>query len=138
MGPRCRSLSEVETTGLDFSRIACPATLLERRARSFFFQRTVGRTTATSELRQSRTFVHRDMVSLIAFDLILWFVVASVNRVSLEFDRGCDHANDPTVHAASLRIPTHVIARAESTLHDVFPSLLSVTYHTRSRRNRRF
>jgi len=73
--------------------------------------------------------VHCDVIRLVALDLILWFVVASVNRVSLKLDRGGDHSNDRTVDAAGLRIPTHVVALAESALRHLFipsPSLQNV------------
>lgn len=62
-----------------------------------------------NEPRQRRAFVHRDVIGLIALDLVLRFIVRGMNRITLELNLGCDYFNNLAADAAGFRIPTDVI-----------------------------
>jgi hypothetical protein len=57
--------------------------------------------------------VHRNVIGLITFDLVLRFIVAGMNGVTFELDLGCDHFNDPAADATGFRIPTYEITLAK-------------------------
>ena len=72
------------------------------------------------EFPQRRALVHRNVIGLITLDLVLRFILAGMNRVSLELDSGCDHSRDPAADAAGFRIPAHMAALAESPLRHFY------------------
>ena len=71
-----------------------------------------------ARLFQRRTFVHSDMVTLVALDFILWIIWACVMRVSLVIGIFCKNLDDLAADMAGLRVPGHVIANFEFRGHD--------------------
>ena len=70
---------------------------------------------------QRRAFVHRNVVSLIAFDFVLWIVDSGVVYISLVINVFCVHLNDLAGDVACLRVPGHVIADFEMVCHIGLP-----------------
>lgn len=65
------------------------------------------------EFTQRRTFVHRDVVGLLAFELVLRIFRCRVDRVSFELDLRTNDANDFSRDASCFGVPTHTIADSE-------------------------
>jgi hypothetical protein len=55
----------------------------------------VSRISSASQLPECRPLVHRDVIGLIALDLVLWLILGCMNSVTLEGDLGCNHSDDP-------------------------------------------
>ena len=68
--------------------------------------------------------MHRDVVSLIALDFILWVGAARVVRISFVINVFSVHPYDLAGDVASLRVPGYVIADFEFRCHDAFPKRL--------------
>ena len=68
-------------------------------------------------LSQRCTFVHRDVVGLVALDFILWIVRARVMRVSLVISIFCMNLDDLAADMTRFRVPRHVIANFEFRSH---------------------
>jgi hypothetical protein len=64
-----------------------------------------------------RSLVHRDMIGLIALDLVLRIILARVNRVTLKCDCGCDDSGDAAADTPGFRVPAHVISALETRLY---------------------
>ena len=69
---------------------------------------------------QRATFVHRDVVSLIALDFILRVGTARVVRISLVINVFSVHPYDLAGDVASLRVPGYVIADIEFRCHHAY------------------
>jgi len=65
--------------------------------------------------------MHRDVIGLIAFDLVLRIILARMNRVAFERDPGSNDFGDPTADSAGLRVPAHVISPLEVCLNHSMP-----------------
>lgn len=59
---------------------------------------------------QSRSFVYRNVVSLIALDFVQWIAHRSVVRIFLVIDVSCVHLDDLAVDVPALRVPGRMIA----------------------------
>jgi hypothetical protein len=57
--------------------------------------------------------MHGNVIGLVTFYLVLRFILAGMNRVALELDRGSDHPRDSAADAAGFRTPTYMIALGE-------------------------
>jgi hypothetical protein len=68
------------------------------------------------QLPKGRPLVHRDMIGRVALDLVLWVILAGVDRVTLERDSGRNDSGDAAAGTAGLRIPAHVISALEARL----------------------
>jgi hypothetical protein len=68
------------------------------------------------QLPKRRPLVHRDMIGLVALDLVLRVILAGVDRVTLKRDSGRNDSGDAAADTAGLRIPTHVISALETRL----------------------
>src|ERR1022692_4889531 len=75
-------------------------------------------------LRSDRTFVHSQVVGLIALDQILRLLLRSVNRVTLERNFGgmlfLDRPSNPTC----FRVPLNVVSHFEVVFHRRAPSMI--------------
>jgi hypothetical protein len=65
--------------------------------------------------------MHRDVIGLIALDLVLRIILAGMNRVALERDPGRNDPGDPTADSAGFRVPAHVISPLEAFLSHPIP-----------------
>jgi hypothetical protein len=65
--------------------------------------------------------MHRDVIGLIAFDLVLRIILAGMNRVAFERDPGSNDSGDPAADPAGFRIPAHVISPFEALLSHPIP-----------------
>jgi len=70
-----------------------------------------------SDLFDSRTFVHGQVISLVALDQILRLFFRSVDCVSLKGDFGGNSFPDGSPNAARFRVPFNVIANLEVVRH---------------------
>src|SRR5256886_16918852 len=70
---------------------------------------------------QRRTLMHGDVVGLVALDFILWLILACVVRVPFVINIFGVHLDDRPGDVSSLRVPGHVIADLECSLHDESP-----------------
>ena len=70
-----------------------------------------------NDLFESRTFVHGQMISLVALDQILRLFLRSVDRVSLKGDLGGNSFLDGSPNPARFRVPFNVIANLEVVRH---------------------
>src|SRR5579883_3329723 len=68
-------------------------------------------------LFQRRAFVHRDVVGLVALDLILRIIVAGVTRMAFVVNIPGVHLDGPAADIAGFRVPDHVIADLEFLRH---------------------
>jgi len=75
-------------------------------------------------LFQRRTFVHRDVLGLVALDFILWIIRARVMRVSLVIGILGMNPDDLAADMTRLRVPGHVIANFEFSSHDGVSSIV--------------
>jgi hypothetical protein len=66
---------------------------------------------------QDRTFMHGDVIGLVAFDLVLRIILARMMDVTLVAHVARMYSHDPTADSASLRVPTYVITDFESLRH---------------------
>src|ERR1039457_6590701 len=77
---------------------------------------------------ESRTFVHSQVVGLIALDQILRLLLRSVNRVTLERNFGgmlfLDRPSNPTC----FRVPLNVVSHFEVVFHRRAPSMIPPHY----------
>ena len=86
-------------------------------------RRAVSTSTFAEERVNSRTpsqrgaFVHRDVVGLIALDLILRLIFASVVRVPFVVDVSGVHLDNRPADVTRLRVPAHMIPDLEFFLH---------------------
>ena len=69
------------------------------------------------KVSQCTAFMESDMLGLIAFDLVLWIVRASVVGVAFIIHVFRMHADDVTGDPARFRIPAYVIADFERSSH---------------------
>ena len=60
-----------------------------------------------------------DMICLIAFDFILWFVSAGMMDVPLVFHVSRMDFDDPAADMPGLGIPCNVVANLESVFHGI-------------------
>ena len=67
--------------------------------------------------------MHRDVIGLIALDLVLRIILARMNRVAFERDPGRNDSGDPTADSAGFRVPAHVIADFEPIRHEARPGV---------------
>jgi hypothetical protein len=65
--------------------------------------------------------MHRDVIGLIAFDLVLRIILARMNCVAFERDPGSNDSGDPAADSAGFRIPAHVISPLEALLSHSIP-----------------
>jgi hypothetical protein len=65
--------------------------------------------------------MHRDVIGLIAFDLVLGIILARMNRVAFEPDPGSNDSGDPAADSAGFRIPARVISPLEPLLGHSIP-----------------
>jgi hypothetical protein len=65
--------------------------------------------------------MHRDVIGLIALDLVLRFILAGMNRVTFKRDSGRDDSGDPAAHPTGFRVPAHVISPPEAFLSHLIP-----------------
>ena len=66
--------------------------------------------------------MHRDVIGLIALDLVLRIILAGMNCVAFERDPGSNDSSDPAADSAGFRVPAHVITPAEAFLsHPILP-----------------
>src|ERR1700737_5017902 len=68
------------------------------------------RNSSASQLPERRPLMHRDVIGLIAFDLVLRFILTRMSRVAFERDAGSNDSADPAADSASFRVPAHVIS----------------------------
>jgi hypothetical protein len=80
-------------------------------------------TLSSMHLSQRRTFVHRDVIGLIALDFILRIIRAGVMSVSLVIGVSCMDLDDPAADMTGFGVPRHVIANLEFRGHDGCPQL---------------
>jgi hypothetical protein len=78
-------------------------------------------------LLQCRFFMHRDVVSLVAFVLILWLIQACVARVSFVLKVFGMNFNNLATDMPGFRVPGHVIADFELICHDSSPATILKT-----------
>ncbi len=64
-------------------------------------------------------FVHRNVVSLIAFDFILWIILVRVMYIALVDNIFFVHFDNFSADVPGLRVPRHVIADFEFVSHGV-------------------
>src|SRR5437763_3489949 len=87
---------------------------------------------------QRRTLMHGDVVGLVARDFILWLILACVVRVPFVLNIFRVHLDDRPGDVSSLRVPGHVIADLECSLHEGSPRIaLSNSTSRRPSRSRR-
>src|SRR6266566_4406115 len=67
---------------------------------------------------QRYTLMHGDVVGLVTLDFILWLILACVVRVPFVINIFGVHLDDRPGDVSSLRVPGHVIADLELSLHD--------------------
>jgi hypothetical protein len=58
--------------------------------------------------------MHRDMIGLVALDLVLRFILAGMNCVAFKRDVARDDPGDPAADPSGFRVPAHVISPPES------------------------
>src|SRR6476620_7178336 len=80
-----------------------------------------------ARLFQRRTFVHRDMVGLVALDFILRIIWGRVVRISLVIRIFRMNLDDLAADMTGLRVPGHMIANVEFCRHDGYLRLLALT-----------
>ena len=78
---------------------------------------------------QRRTFVHRDVVGLVALDFILRLFLARVVCLAFVINIFRVHRDDLASDVASFRIPFHVIADLECSRHVGLPAGLILPQH---------
>src|SRR5205823_12401186 len=87
---------------------------------------------------QRRTPMHGDVFCLFALNFILWLILACVVRVLIVISIFGVHLDDPPGDVSSLRVPGHVIADLEWSLHEGSPRIvLSNSTSRRRSRSRR-
>src|SRR5207253_3798924 len=87
---------------------------------------------------QRRTLMHGDVVGLVALDFILWLILARVVCVPFVINIFGVHLDDRPGDVSSLRVPGHVIADLECSLHEGSPRIvLSNSTSRRPSRSRR-
>ena len=57
---------------------------------------------ALTDPGERRPFVHGDVVRLVAFDLVLWVVLAGMARISLVIEIFCVDLDDHAAHMSRL------------------------------------
>lgn len=67
---------------------------------------------------QCFTFVQSDVVGFVAFDLVLWIVLARMMDIAFVVHVARMHPHDMTTDAAGFGIPTYVIADSEFLSHN--------------------
>src|SRR5205823_941201 len=72
---------------------------------------------------QRRTLMHGDVVGLVALDFILWLILACVVNVPFVINIFGVHLDDRPGDVSSLRVPGHVIADLECSLHEGSPRI---------------
>jgi hypothetical protein len=65
--------------------------------------------------------MHRDVIGIIALDLVLRFILAGMNRVAFERDPGRDDSGNPAADPPGFRVPAHVISPLEAFLSHSIP-----------------
>src|SRR5438309_12072166 len=73
---------------------------------------------------QRRTLMHGDVVGLVALDFILWLILARVVGVPFVIKAFRVHIDDRPADVPGLRVPGHVIADLECSLHDGSPRVV--------------
>jgi hypothetical protein len=86
-----------------------------RRAARASRQVGIGRSATMS---QCLTFVQSDVIRLVAFDLILWIILARMMDVTFVGHVARMHPHDMAADPARFRVPTYVIADFESLCHE--------------------
>lgn len=71
--------------------------------------------------RESRSFVHRNMVGLVALNLVLRLIGTGVVGVSFVVHVFAMHLDDSAADVASLGIPRHMVADMEVLRAALFP-----------------
>jgi hypothetical protein len=77
-------------------------------------------------LTQSRAFVHRDVVRLVALDFVLRDILAGAVHMSLVINVLQVDPDDRAAHISCFRIPGHVIANREPLCHEMLSFTASV------------
>ena len=65
--------------------------------------------------------MHRDVIGLIAFDLVLRIILARMNRIAFERDPGSNDSGDLAADSTGFRVPAHVISPPEAFLSHLIP-----------------
>jgi hypothetical protein len=60
--------------------------------------------------------MHRDVIGLIALDLVLRFILAGMNRVAFKPDLSRDDSGNPATDPPGFRVPAHVVSLPEALL----------------------
>jgi hypothetical protein len=84
-------------------------------------------TLSSMHLSQRRTFVHRDVIGLVALDFILRIIRAGVMSVSLVIGVSCMDLDDPAADLTGFGVPRHVIANLEFRGHDGLRSVIAIS-----------
>jgi hypothetical protein len=82
------------------------------------------KTLSIVRLVQHPAFVHRDVVGLIALDLILWLIPAGAMHMPFIINILRVHLDNLAADVSGLRVPGHVIADFESLFHQGYPVTL--------------
>ena len=62
---------------------------------------------------QRPALVHRDVIRLVTFDLVLWIILGAATHVPFVFGVMRMHVDDPSRDVTGFRIPTHMIPDLE-------------------------
>lgn len=82
-------------------------------------------------LLQSRSFVHCNVVSLVALDFVLRFFLARVMRMTLVRNVFGMHSDNFSTDSSGLRIPCNVITKVEFVSHGYIPDSVRFTQGAR-------
>lgn len=69
---------------------------------------------------QCRTFVHGDVICLVALDFILWVIFTATTRVALVFGVTGVDLDNGTADLTGFRIPLDVISNPKFCAHGIF------------------
>src|SRR5665213_2542655 len=71
---------------------------------------TIAECSERLDFRQRGALMHRDVIGLVALNLVLRVIDAASMSVTFVLHIFCVHLNDFALHVADLRVPTHVVS----------------------------
>jgi hypothetical protein len=74
---------------------------------------------------ERRTFVNSNVIGLIAFNHVLWFIFGSVPDIALESNLGSEFPDDHATDLSGFRIPSNVITHFEYFCHGISSTLFA-------------
>ena len=128
-GSDAEDLSHTETVRLYRQETSTFPPLAGGGCRSASASCQVGAARSATEMPQDRTFMQGDVIGLVAFDLVLWIILARVMDVALVVHVARMYPHDTTADSAGLRVPTYVITDFEGFRH----KLMLLSNHSGSR-----